>query len=58
MSRSDQIQRITSRRQRVAASIKREPLIPTKALASILGVSVATIYEDIRWMVRMQEDRG
>lgn len=55
MTRSDQTQRIATRRHRVAASIKREPLIPTKALACILGVSVATIYEDIR-VVRVQGD--
>lgn len=56
MTRTDQIQRIATRRHRVAASIKREPLIPTKALARILGVSATTIYGDIRWVVRMQGD--
>jgi hypothetical protein len=56
MTRPEQIQRIDIRRDRVAASIRREPWIPTKALASLLGVSASTIYGDIRWVVRMQGD--
>jgi hypothetical protein len=32
----------------VFATIRREPFIPTKALASILGVDVRTIQNDIR----------
>jgi DNA-binding CsgD family transcriptional regulator len=50
-------QRIAQRRQRVAATLKREPAIPSKAIASILGVSVWTIQNDIRAM-RHEGERG
>jgi transposase len=47
-TQQEQSQAVVLRRSRVFATIRREPFIPTKALASILGVDVRTIQNDIR----------